>query len=393
MCGPPADAVRRDGQPRSVRPQDLVLGSILAATLALITPLSGWAQQAPPESAAPTQVAPPAPVATVAGGTLHGVITSGKVPLPGVAVTAKNTLTGKSFATTTDINGAWSMTIPQNGRYVIRTDFAAFAPSTHEALFNANSHDSAVNFDLTLASRAAQQDASDQQQGAAQQAAAAMRQLGAGAQSLSLMSSLAAGTDAAEGGTSSAGAALPEAANSNASGSDSVAITGQSGSVSPLAGIDPDRIRDAIATIQAQGGNGGGFFGGPGFGGGGGFGGFGGGRGNFRNFRADQPHGAVYWNGNNSALNALPFAVSGQQEAQPDYGSNNFGLTFIGEPYLPQTYQAQRPKTPSFSPFLSRVPRCPSTSTLSFPTRRTIRSAAASTHLAATCLHTSPGPT
>jgi len=251
------------------------------------------------------------------------------------------------------------MTIPQNGRYVIRTEFTAFAASTHEALLNASSHDSQVNFDLTLASRAAQQDARDQQQGEAQQTAAAMRQLGAGAQSLSLISSLAAGTDAAEGGTTAAGAALPSAANSAGSGADSVAVIGQSGSVSPLAGLDPDRIRDAIETLRAQGG--GGFFGGPGFGGPGGPGGFGGpggGRGNFRGFRADQPHGAVFWNGNNSALNALPYAVSGQRETQPDYGSNNFGLTFIGQPYLPKltkpsgkdtlflTFSATRTSTP-----------------------------------------------
>ena len=139
---------------------------------------------------------------STAGGTLHGAIKSGNIPLPGVAVTATNTLTGKRFATTTDITGAWSMTIPQNGRYVIKTEFAAFAAVTHEALLNANSHDQAVNFDLALASRAAQQDAREQGQSSAGQAARisqAMQQLGVnGAQSLSLLNSLAAGTDAAE---------------------------------------------------------------------------------------------------------------------------------------------------------------------------------------------------
>ena len=313
----------------------LILMGMLTAPVALV------AQQTAPESQ-PAQA--PAPVApTLTGGTLHGVIKSGNVPLPGVAVTARNSLTGKSYATTTDATGAWSMTIPQNGRYVLRTDFAAFAASTQDALLNAASHDQTVNFDLSLASRVARQEA--QQQGDAQQTARAMQQLATnGAQSLSLMSSLASGTDAAEGGASAAGAALPSAASSAASGADSVAITGQSGSVSPLAGIDPDRIRDAIATMQAQAGNGGGFFGGPGFGGGGpggfggfgGPGGFGGGRGNFRNFRPDQPHGSIYWNGNNSALNALPFAVSGQQETQPDYGSNQFGITLMGEPFIPK---------------------------------------------------------
>ena len=55
------------------------------------------------------------------GGRLHGVVKSGNIPLPGVTVTAQNTLTGKKYSTTTDITGAWSMTLPQNGRYVIRT--------------------------------------------------------------------------------------------------------------------------------------------------------------------------------------------------------------------------------------------------------------------------------
>ena len=288
------------------------------------------------------------PPATAAGGTLHGLIKSGNIPLPGVAVTATNTLTGKRFATTTDVTGAWAMTIPQNGRYVLRTEFAAFAPVTHEALLNASLRDQTVNFELSLASRVAQQDAREQAAagGQTQQIARAMQQLGAnGAQSLSLMSSLAAGTDAAEGGTNAAGAALPGAAANSSFGGESVAINGQSGQVSPLAGVDVDRIRDAIETARSQGGAaGGGFFGGSDFGGGGpggggpggGFGGFGGGRGSFRGFRADQPHGSVFWTGSDSGLNALPFALRGQDETQPPYGSNRFGLTFIGQPYIPK---------------------------------------------------------
>ena len=85
---------------------------------------------------------------TAAGGKLHGVVKSGTTPLPGVSVTAQNTLTGKRYSTTTDITGAWSLTIPQNGRYVIRTQFAAFAQGSQEALLNATSHDQAVNFQL-----------------------------------------------------------------------------------------------------------------------------------------------------------------------------------------------------------------------------------------------------
>lgn len=302
------------------------------------TPQSGASTPVQPSTASP-QPADAVPVK--AGGVLHGTIKSGNVPLPGVAVTATNTLTGKRFATTTDITGAWSMTIPQNGRYVVRTEFAAFAPATQEALLNAASHDHVLNFDLALASRAAQQQAREDQQAQTQQMTQAIRQItGNGAESLSLMNSLASGTDAAEGGTTASGAALPTVAESASAGSDSVAINGQSGQVSPLAGLDPDRMRDAIETMRAQGG--GGFFGGPGFGGPGGFGGgpggFGGfgGRGNFRGFRPDQPHGAIFWTGSNSALNAEPFSLRGQESNQPDYGSNRFGLTFIGEPFIPK---------------------------------------------------------
>ena len=93
--------------------------------------------------------------AVAVGGRLHGVVKSGSIPLPGVAVTAQNTLTGRRYATTTDITGAWSMQIPQNGRYVVRTEFAAFAQSSQEAVLNATLHEHTLDFQLVLASRAA----------------------------------------------------------------------------------------------------------------------------------------------------------------------------------------------------------------------------------------------
>jgi hypothetical protein len=289
---------------------------------------------------------------------LHGVVKSGGTPLPGVTVTAQNTLTGKRFSTTTEITGAWSLKIPQNGRYVIRTQFAGFAPGSQEAVLNAASHDQTVNFELMLASRAADQ----QQQQARQESeegpeAQAIRQLAAsGAQNLGLVSALAADTETqagpsiSSGSNGAAGAELPSIAGNSDFGGDSVAISGQSGQVSPLAGIDMDRVRDAVETIRAQGGLpggdsgglfggglGGGGFGGGGFGGGG-FGGSGGGRGgrgNFRGFNPGQPHGAIFWIGSNSALDAEPFSITGQPQEQPASGTNRFGITFMSAPYLP----------------------------------------------------------
>jgi hypothetical protein len=308
-----------------------------------------------PAPATPAQSALPA-ASVAAGGRLHGLATSGKVPLPGVTVTAQNTLTGKRYATTTDIAGGWSLTIPQNGRYVIRTQFAAFAAGSQEALLNAASHEQTVNFDLMLASRAAAQQAREAAEtgtGATAAVARAIQQLAAnGAQSLNLISSMAEGTETQVAASSTTGAALPSIAGNSDFSSESVAVSGQSGQVSPLAGVDMDRLRDALETARAQGlipggqgglfGGGGGFggggFSGGGFGGGGlGGGGFGGGgRGNFRGFNPGQPHGAVYWMGSNSALNAEPFSLEGQSQDQPASGSNRFGITFVSAPYIPR---------------------------------------------------------
>jgi hypothetical protein len=280
--------------------------------------------------------------AAVAGGRLHGVVKSGSTPLPGVTVTAQNTLTGKRFSTTTDITGSWSMAIPQNGRYVIHTQFAAFAPGAQEAVFNATSHDQAVSFELTLASRAVQQ--TQQQDSQTAQVTQAIRQLaGSGAQNLSLLNALSADTDTQTGTVGASGAALPSAAGNSDFSEESVAVSGQSGTVSPLAGVDMDRMRDAMETMRAQGGAGGGNFAGGQFGGGiggfggpgGGGGGFGGGRGNFRGFNPGQPHGAIFWNGSNSALDAQPFSLTSQSQGQPASGTNRFGLTFMSAPYLP----------------------------------------------------------
>ncbi|HVN93361.1 MAG TPA: carboxypeptidase-like regulatory domain-containing protein [Terracidiphilus sp.] len=362
------------------------VGYVFAACLAVSAqspapgpPATAQAGQTPANKVPPSQ-APPTPTAAsqapeaVTGGKLHGVVKSGTIPLPGVTVTAQNTLTGKRYSTTTDITGTWQLNIPQNGRYVIRTQFAAFAGGSQEAVLNATSRDQSVNFELILASRQAEIDREQAQQSARQGGDAASIQQIAGnlPQNLSLLSAIADGTDTGAGTAGASGAALPSIAGNSDFSDESVAISGQAGQVSALAGLDPDRIRDAALSIQMQGGlngqgpgasqqtlsmgagDGGGFggaFGGGGLGGGGGgfggggggfggrggggFGG-GGGRGNFRNFNPGQPHGTIAWNGTNSAINALPFSLLGQPQVQPANGTNRFTLSFISAPYIPR---------------------------------------------------------
>ncbi|WP_049961440.1 carboxypeptidase-like regulatory domain-containing protein [Pseudacidobacterium ailaaui] len=210
---------------------------------------------------------PPASAAA-SGGTVHGSVKSGTVPLPGVSVTATNTLTGKKYSTVTDITGSYSLAIPQNGRYVVRTDFAAFASETKEVIFNAASaHDQQADFALTLASRAQQQEGTSL-------AAQSLRNLG-GAQNLGLLNA-ASGLIQAGNSNASSDTSLPSLANNSDFSNESVAVSGQSGSTNPFAGINMGQMRENMENMQfdqslsqvpgsSSGGRGGpGGFGGPG---------------------------------------------------------------------------------------------------------------------------------
>src|ERR1041384_1373314 len=97
--------------------------------------------------------AQPLPPATSPVGSIHGLVKSGNMPLPGVTVTATNTLTGQKVTTWTDVDGNYFLDIPSNGRYVVRTQMAAFATATQELLINAANKDQKADLELILLSR------------------------------------------------------------------------------------------------------------------------------------------------------------------------------------------------------------------------------------------------
>src|SRR5271170_1529736 len=224
------------------------------------------------------------------GGTISGTVKAGAVPLPGVTVTATNTLTGKEYATTTDVNGSFAMAIPRNGRYVVKAELAAFATETKEVLINATGENGGkpaqvAEFGLQLASRVEAQEA--------QQAATTSAGIARGVQALSVTGDGSEVADAsANAGTDNTGVQVPSLAGvgGEAAGNDSVTVNGAIGTTNGLAGYSEDdirqRVQDAIAQAQRQGGAagdtanavvgllggliGGGGFGGPGGGGGGG---------------------------------------------------------------------------------------------------------------------------
>lgn len=327
-----------------------------AACLVAALLIAGISVPAQQESSTP---APAAIAETAQGGTIHGSVKSGTIPLPGVSITATNTLTGKKYATTTDIDGAFTMTIPRNGRYVVKAELAAFANVTHEVLLNAAGEnggkpDQTADFSMQLASRVAAQEQSE----TARTAASTITR---GLQSLSVSGDPMDLTDAsAMPGNSDVQMPTLSGGSDTTFSSDSVAVSGQMGETNGLANFSEDDIRERIQAAMEQArqqggavgdmastvagmlgglmnspGGGGRFGGGRGGGGGGGFRGGRGGGGAFRGFNSTQPHGAIFYQGGNGALNATPFSLTGTPIVNPPYSQNRFGVSFVGAPSIP----------------------------------------------------------
>jgi len=189
--------------------------SLAAQTASAPAPVAQAASPAAPATATTGQTASPAAPAAQ-GGTIHGVVVAGaagkagSIPLPGVAITATNTLTGKKYSTSTDIDGQFAMKIPRNGRYVVRVELAGFAAATQEVVLTGVEVQAAaqgitiaekpMDFGMELASRAA---AAEAKQAAATSSATQAQ----GTQNLSL-SAGGDTTDVTAGGGNS-GAAMP----------------------------------------------------------------------------------------------------------------------------------------------------------------------------------------
>lgn len=379
-------------------------GWILGACL-VVTGINALAQepstaQAPAASApavsAPAAVPGPPPAALTAqakaqgiqitqGGTIQGSVVAGTpgkadaVPLPGVSVTATNTLTGKKYTAATDVDGKYKLSIAKNGRYVVRADLVGFASATAEVVLSGDLSTEAAKpttFGMELASRAEAAEAKQE----AVTAAAGATSLTHGVQNLSLGHD---GKDTEDASVSSGntGVTMPSLAAMNdsitgdtaSSGADSITVSGQDAQMNGLANYSEDEIHQHIqdamerarsegrlpqgantdgvtdAIVGAMGGmmsgsgpsmGGGGHHGGgagaaAGGGGGSSHGGSSHGSGAFRGFNPSQPHGSVYYQGEYAGLDSAPWAATLLPVTNPDYAKNSFGVTFIGSPYIP----------------------------------------------------------
>ncbi len=326
-------------------------------------------------TATPGTPAPPPVSAAAQGGVIHGTVVAGAtgkpggVPLPGVAVTATNTLTGRKYAAATDVDGAYTLKIPRNGRYVVRAELAAFASATAEVVLNgaeAGTANQASSFGLQLASRA---EAAEARASAptGPGAGGLSPSLARGLQNLNLNAGGGSDTEDASAGGGNTGAALPSLGNLGSPGADAdagnetVAVRGQSGQTNGLAGLSEDQLRERIQQgVEAARASGqlppgvdptnmivgilGSMMGSPGgsSGGGrsgrgerGGSGGFGGGSGAFRHMDPTQLHGGFNFQGEYATFDSAPWSPTLQPETKPPYSKNTFGATLAGSPYIP----------------------------------------------------------
>jgi hypothetical protein len=276
------------------------------------------------------------PAAPSASYQITGSVHSGKTPLPGVSLSASNTLTGKKYAAATVSDGTFVLTGLPRGRYVLRAEFMGFAPLTQDVVLNPENPSGKADLELILASRQVETNE--------RSAAAAIA--GRGFQSLSIDSSeaasgagnagLAVGTGQTPGANELSGLPL------NGAGADapteSVSISGVQGRTQDFGaggeGDLQDRIQEFRDRAQQLGFGG---SGGPG-GGGGGFGGGGPGGGGpiafgrlGRGFNVNQPHGNVYFYDDTSVLDARPFSLNGEALPKADYNQLHFGA-YVGGP-------------------------------------------------------------
>ncbi|MGO9085529.1 MAG: TonB-dependent receptor domain-containing protein [Candidatus Sulfotelmatobacter sp.] len=260
-------------------------------------------------------------------GTIHGIVKSGNMPIPGAAVTISQGSSAEKISTWTDVDGSYSVALFSYGSYTVSVQMAAFTNSTQEIVIDSAHQNVQTNFELTLLSRVRQPPPGPQ------------RVAGSvpGTRGFQRLSIAANGADQESGGDSlndvvPAGMPVPGIAPDSAT--ESVAVSGNSSNA--LSALNP-------GDFQQRGNDAGTF--GSGFGGpGGGFGGGPGGRGGRsvfgrRGFDINHPHGSLYYGVGDSALNALPYSLTGQPATKPSYLQNSFGGSVGGPLNIPHIYQ------------------------------------------------------
>jgi hypothetical protein len=314
---------------------------------------------------------------------VEGHVRSGNVPLPGASIVVQVEDALKA-ATSTDVDGKYTIAFPPNATYHVSVDLTAFARVERDIALTAAPCDTTVDFTLTLkprsdpltttaretagrgdgqratASRAQDEPAQGQPNRVGRGRGAQGGQGGQRFQTLNVQADangaatldVAPPEDAAE-----IARLLPPGFSAQTAQAEAITING-----SADASLDRGLLNDRQQAIRlgeldpatgqfAEGGPQGvpgpGGFGGPGVGGGRGgrgAGGRGGGLGGFtvggRGARAQSPYqGSTTYTFGGSALNASPYQLRPDvPTTQPQFATNNFGGTFGGPLKIPGLY-------------------------------------------------------
>jgi hypothetical protein len=319
----------------------IVRGILLLQLGAIFCGADLRAQEAP--ATAPTAATPAPQSAPTATYQISGTARSGKAPLPGVGVTASNTLTGKKYVTATNLEGKFDLPGMARGRYVVRVEFMGFALFTQEVVLNPENPSAKVDAEMILASRQQEQSNSE---------SAAMAAAGRGSQSLALDSTLSSLASGNFGSSAAAGGAGGGSANGdlstlpmNGAGADapteSISISGAQGRTQDFGSGSDEEVQERIQEFRERLQRDGGFGGGQGPGGGGAGGGGGGiaiGRMPRGGFNINKPHGVLYFTDDNAGLDARSYSLSGIPVAKPSYNQARFGANVGGPLNIPKIF-------------------------------------------------------
>ena len=294
-----------------------VRGLLILVCMALICAVVfvclGRAQEAPPPPARDFQIS--------------GTVKNGKTALPGVTVTAANTLTGKKASVATSVDGSFVIKGLARGRYVVKVEFMGFATVTQEVVLNPENPSGKVEAELTLASR-------QQEENRAVAAIAANR----GFQSLAVAGTLSGMESPGNGNSNGAVSAndlssLPMSGAGADLSTESVSVAGTQGRSQDFGMGNEDELQQRIQEFRERAQREGGAFGAM-MGGGGGPPGQGGpimiGR-LPRGFNINQPHGFLYFQDDNAGLDARPYSLLGEPAAKASYNQIRFG-SMVGGP-------------------------------------------------------------
>ncbi|HTU40858.1 MAG TPA: carboxypeptidase-like regulatory domain-containing protein, partial [Candidatus Aquilonibacter sp.] len=95
-------------------------------------------------------------------GTIHGIVKSSNMPIPGatVVITPESSPSGsaasgseQTIKTWTDVDGSYSAAVPDYGTYTVRVEMTAFANTTRKVTVDAAHPNEQANFELILFSR------------------------------------------------------------------------------------------------------------------------------------------------------------------------------------------------------------------------------------------------